>query len=351
MRRLFLVLTRMSSFVYDSWLCIVVMVRSIEDYVVVLKLLCCWSQTQIIQNAHLSILRDKLFEMGFVEQVDEILSACGSATPSIQRALFSATMLPKVEALARSILRDPIQLTIGTKNAAAETVDQQLIFVGQEEGKLVAIQRILQEGKLTPPALLFVQSKDRAKELYQELIYDGIKVDCIHADRTQMQRDEVIKRFRSGKIWVLICTDLMARGVDFKAVNCVINYDLPTSAISYIHRVGRTGRAGREGTAITFYTLKDLDYLRAIANVMNLSGAKLEDWLLKLKKPDLRQKHKLEKRPTKRAKIATTSDYDVRRGKHKRNLIRQSKAKKHRTGKQSSNPGKPASNDRKTTKA
>ena len=274
--------------------------------------------------------RDKLFELGFLEQIDELLKACGSGVPSVQRALFSATMVPQVESLAKSILRDPVQLTIGTKNAAADTVEQKLVFVGQEEGKLVAIQRIIQEGQLVPPALLFVQSKERAKELYQELIYDGVKVDCIHADRTQVQRDDVIKRFRSGSIWVLICTDLMARGVDFKAVNCVINYDLPTSAISYIHRVGRTGRAGRQGTSITFYTLKDLDYLRAIANVMNLSGAKLDDWLLKLKKPDLRRKKRLEQRPTKRARIATSSGYDIRKAKHKRNLINQSKQKKAR---------------------
>lgn len=91
---------------------------------------------------------------------------------------------------------------------------------------------------LTPPVLVFVQTKERAKELYTELVYDGINVDVIHAERSQLQRDNVVKSFRSGQIWVLICTELMGRGIDFKGVNLVVNYDFPPSAISYIHRIG-----------------------------------------------------------------------------------------------------------------
>lgn len=86
---------------------------------------------------------------------------------------------------------------------------------------------------------MFVQTKERAKELYTELVYDGINVDVIHAERSQLQRDNVVKSFRSGQIWVLICTELMGRGIDFKGVNLVVNYDFPPSAISYIHRIGR----------------------------------------------------------------------------------------------------------------
>ncbi len=85
---------------------------------------------------------------------------------------------------------------------------------------------------------MFVQTKERAKELYTELVYDGINVDVIHAERSQLQRDNVVKSFRSGQIWVLICTELMGRGIDFKGVNLVVNYDFPPSAISYIHRIG-----------------------------------------------------------------------------------------------------------------
>ena len=112
------------------------------------------------------------------------------------------------------------------------------------------------------------------------MVYDGINVDVIHAERSQLQRDNVVKSFRSGQIWVLICTELMGRGIDFKGVNLVVNYDFPPSAISYIHRIGtfnyvnchfiilnfvisgRTGRAGRPGKAITFFTESDSVYLR-----------------------------------------------------------------------------------------
>lgn len=146
-------------------------------------------------------------------------------------------------------------------------MDQELLFVGAENGKLLAFRNILQKG-LAPPVLVFVQSKERAQQLFNELIYDGINVDVIHADRTQLQRDNTVRSFREGKIWVLICTELMARGVDFKGVNLVINYDFPPNAIAYIHRVGRAGRAGRKGKAITFFTTDDTPNLRRYGSVM-----------------------------------------------------------------------------------
>jgi len=109
-------------------------------------------------------------------------------------------------------------------------------------------------------------------QLFHELVYDNLNVDVMHAERTQQQRDHVVEKFRTGKVWVLVCTELMARGVDFKGVNTVINYDFPQTTVSYIHRIGRTGRAGRSGRAITFFTEEDAEQLRAIANVMKASG-------------------------------------------------------------------------------
>jgi ATP-dependent RNA helicase DDX52/ROK1 len=224
---------------------------------------------------------DRLLELGFVEQVDEIFAACTHA--KVQRAMFSATMLEGVEELAQTVLRDPVKVAVGTKNAGASTIDQKLVFVGKEEGKLVAMKQLLHEG-LQLPALLFVQNKERANELYHELLYDGVNIGAVHADRTKEQRDDVIRRFRTGEVWVLICTDLMSRGMDFKAVNMVINYDFPQSAVSYIHRIGRTGRNGRKGKAVTFFTEDDMVYLRTIANVMKISGCEVPDWMLSLKK-------------------------------------------------------------------
>ena len=160
----------------------------------------------------------------FLSQIDEILAACSNN--SLQRCLFSATIGSSVLELSQSILVDPVYITIGTTNAGASTIAQKLLFVSNEEGKLLAMRQLIQQG-LTPPVLVFVQSKERAKELLKELIYDGINVDAIHAERTSSQREKVIEGFRRGDVWVLICTDLMARGVDFKGVQMVINYDLP----------------------------------------------------------------------------------------------------------------------------
>lgn len=115
---------------------------------------------------------------------------------------------------------------------------------------------MIQQGEFKPPIIIFLQSITRAKALFHELLYDRLNVDVIHAERTPKQRDEVIKRFKSGDIWVLITTDVIARGVDFKGVNLVINYDVPQSAQAYVHRIGRTGRGGKAGKAVTFFTKK-----------------------------------------------------------------------------------------------
>jgi ATP-dependent RNA helicase DDX52/ROK1 len=187
------------------------------------------------------------------------------------------------------------------------------MYTGREDGKLSTLRQLIRSG-FEPPMLIFVQSKDRAKELYNELKFDGVNVDVIHADRKKHERDEVMMEFRLGRIWVLICTDLMSRGVDFKTVNIVVNYDFPQSVVSYIHRVGRTGRAGRKGKAITFFTDDDVDYLRNIANLMKKSGVEVADWMLNLKAATSKQWKQLEKKPIKRKTIST----DMARNTNKR---------------------------------
>lgn len=104
---------------------------------------------------------------------------------------------------------------------------------------------------------------------------------------------------------MLICTDLMSRGIDFKTVNQVINFDFPQSLVSYIHRIGRTGRGGREGTAVTFFTDDDKPYVRTIANLMKKSSDHVEDWMLNLKQCETKEWKKLEKRPISRRRITT----------------------------------------------
>ncbi|KAL1351862.1 hypothetical protein HN51_015731 [Arachis hypogaea] len=242
---------------------------------------------------------DKLFEPELFKQIDSIIKACSN--PSIIRSLFSATLPDFVEDRARELMHDAVRVIIGRKNMASETIKQKLIFTGSEEGKLLAIRQSFAES-LNPPVLLFVQSKERAKELYGELAFDNIRVDVIHSDLSQEQRENAVDNFRAGKTWVLIATDVVARGMDFKGVNCVINYDFPDSAAAYIHRIGRSGRAGRAGEAITLYTEEDIPFLRNVANLMAASGCEVPSWLMDL------QKKKWRKHRPKRDSISTKPD-------------------------------------------
>lgn len=145
---------------------------------------------------------------------------------------------------------------------------------------------------LRPPVLLFVGSKERAKELRRDLASEDIKVDSIHVDRSQKQRDAAVEKFREGKTWVLIATDSLLRGMDFKGVNCVISYDFPKSVATYTDRVGRTGRDGRSGEAVTFFTEKDVPCLKSIASVIRRAGCEVPEWMLALRKVQ----HKKQKR-------------------------------------------------------
>ncbi len=244
--------------------------------------------------------------MGFLEQLETILK--NSNNQDISKFLFSATMQPGIEDHVRQTVMGAgtsvLKIQIGIRNSTATAVEQKIVYVGKEDGKLSTLRQLIRDG-FEPPMLIFVQSKDRAKELYHELTCEGVNANVIHADRKKHERDEVMRDFRLGKIWVLICTDLMSRGVDFKTVNHVVNYDFPQSVVSYIHRVGRTGRAGRKGVATTFFTDDDVEFLRNIANLMVKSGVHVDSWMLNLKAATSKRWKEVEKRPIKRKTIST----------------------------------------------
>uniref|UniRef100_A0A6B2L6W5 RNA helicase n=1 Tax=Arcella intermedia TaxID=1963864 RepID=A0A6B2L6W5_9EUKA len=240
---------------------------------------------------------DTLLSEGFLPQIDEIVSAC--ANTNLLVSLFSATISPGVEDLAKSFMKDPVRIVIGEKNTVVEEVDQKLIYTMNEEGKLVALRRKIREG-VKPPVLIFVQSKVRAEELFREFVYENLNVDIITGDRTTAQRERTTQQFREGKIWFLIATNLMARGMDFKGVHLVINFDLPTNPTDYIHRVGRTGRMGKRGTAETYYTDDDIPYLRQIVNLIKASGKEVPAWLLNIRKLPKRDMKRLSKLPVQR---------------------------------------------------
>ncbi|XP_074029596.1 probable ATP-dependent RNA helicase DDX52 [Leptinotarsa decemlineata] len=247
--------------------------------------------------------------------MNEIMKACSGKDRKI--AMFSATYTPIVAKWCVHNMKGLVRVTVGQRNAATDLVDQELLFVGNEQGKLLAFRDLVRKG-LSPPVLVFVQSKERAQQLFNELIYDSINIDAIHANRTQLQRDNTVRSFREGRIWVLICTELMARGIDFKGVNLVINYDFPPSAISYVHRVGRAGRAGRRGKAVTFFTTEDTANLRSIAHVLKDSGCDVPPYMLTMKKVARKVRKQLEISAPKRDDITTKPLFDRIKGGKKR---------------------------------
>uniref|UniRef100_A0A8B9GIZ2 Probable ATP-dependent RNA helicase DDX52 n=3 Tax=Amazona TaxID=12929 RepID=A0A8B9GIZ2_9PSIT len=282
---------------------------------------------------------DKLFEdgkSGFRDQLAFIFLACTSHV--VRRALFSATFAHDVEEWCKLNLDSVVLVSVGARNSAAETVEQELLFVGSETGKLTAMRELVKKG-FAPPVLVFVQSIERAKELFYELIYEGINVDVIHADKTQQQRDNVVRSFRAGKIWVLICSALLARGIDFKGVNMVINYDLPTSAVEYIHRIGRTGRAGHTGKAVTFFTEDDKPLLRSIASVIQRAGCPVPDYIKHFPKLQSKQKKKFIKKPLTRESICTTPECFLKKAKRKMKTTKQN-FKEKKKGKEGKNGSK-----------
>jgi len=270
---------------------------------------------------------DKLFEAGergFREQLGAIYTACSGG--QVVKAMFSATLGPEVETWARLNLDNMVKVRIGAANSATETVEQSLTYCGTEAGKIEAWRSLVQGG-LTPPTLVFVQTKERAQELFKELLYDGVHVDVIHSDRSEQQRENTIRAFRGGGVWVLICTELLGRGIDFKGVSLVVNYDFPPSAVSYIHRIGRTGRAGRRGKAVTFFTEADRPLLRSIATVMANSGCPVPEYMMGLK-TSRDKKRDLSSRAPKRDGISRESKWEKQEALKKKEMIASSKRRK-----------------------
>eukprot|EP00914_Ancora_sagittata_P021922 GHVO01043681.1.p1 GENE.GHVO01043681.1~~GHVO01043681.1.p1 ORF type:complete len:270 (+),score=46.50 GHVO01043681.1:121-810(+) len=222
-------------------------------------------------------------------------------------------MPENVMRIATTIMTKPKKIFLGRPNAGASLVSHKLVYTTEESAKLSTMRRMVRSGEIIPPCLVFVQSKERAQELFQELLFDGIFVEVIHSDRTKAEREKIMNAFREGKIWFLICTDLMSRGLDLMAVRTVLNYDLPSSAADYVHRIGRTGRAGRRGASFTFFVQDDMPRLSTVAGVLKQSGCEVPDWILKLRKARTSEKKKMIKNPPKRQKISTQPPSEKKR--------------------------------------
>jgi ATP-dependent RNA helicase RhlE len=191
---------------------------------------------------------DRMFDMGFAPQLKQIL---GSLPKERQTMLYSATMPPEIVKIATLSMKMPIRVEVAPAGTSAEKVEQEMILVRKED-KQRLLEKLLQENKGT--VLVFSRTKHGAKRISKKLTADGFSSAEIHSDRSLSQRIKALDGFKSGKIRVLIATDIAARGIDVKDIELVINYDLPDQTEDYVHRIGRTGRAGSTGKAISFAT-------------------------------------------------------------------------------------------------
>ncbi|MBQ7511257.1 MAG: DEAD/DEAH box helicase [Prevotella sp.] len=201
---------------------------------------------------------DRMLDMGFS---DDILQIAKMLPPEHQTIMFSATMPDKIQQLARTLLNDPVEVKIAVSKPAEKI--QQSAYICYDPQKLGIIRSLFQAGELQR-VIVFCGKKDKVKDITRELQRMHINCAPMHSDLTQAERDEVMYRFKSGQVDVLVATDIVARGIDIDDISMVINYDVPHDAEDYVHRIGRTARAQRDGIAITFVCEKDMRYFSDI---------------------------------------------------------------------------------------
>ncbi|PYP80850.1 MAG: RNA helicase [Gemmatimonadetes bacterium] len=207
---------------------------------------------------------DRMLDMGFAPQINRIVS---ELPPYRQTLLFSATMPPEVEALARKYLRKPVVVQVGVRSAAASTVTHAVYPVPREKKNALLVE-LLTGDKEHESVLIFTRTKHGADRVVRDLEKAGVRATAMHADKTQAQRMRALQDFKDGKISVLVATDIAQRGLDISGITHVINYDVPQQAEDYVHRIGRTGRAAKEGDAYTFMAPDEIAMVRTIERVI-----------------------------------------------------------------------------------
>jgi ATP-dependent RNA helicase DeaD len=214
-----------------------------------------------IKHIHTLVLdeADEMLNMGFMEDVERILSETPAGR---QTALFSATMPPRIRALANRFLRDPQHINIKRDTLTLASTEQRYYLV-HENDKTNALTRLFETEPIRS-ALIFARTRAETATLANELVIRGIPAESIHGDMDQRAREAVLSRFRSNQLKVLVATDVAARGLDIEDISHVFNYHLPDDAEVYVHRIGRTGRAGRTGVAITLLAPRERRRLREV---------------------------------------------------------------------------------------
>nr|XP_023697302.1 probable ATP-dependent RNA helicase DDX43 [Paramormyrops kingsleyae] len=220
---------------------------------------------------------DRMLDMGFEPQIMKIIL---DIRPDRQTIMTSATWPAGVRRLAKSYLKDPMMVYVGTLDlAAVNTVQQSVIIVPEEEKKSYLfdfIRNLEPEDK----ALVFVGKKLIADDLSSDLCLHGIKVQSLHGNREQCDREDALQDFKEGRVRILVATDLASRGLDVHDITHVFNYDFPRNIEEYVHRVGRTGRAGRSGASVTLVTRGDWKLASELIHILERAGQAVPEELL-----------------------------------------------------------------------
>ena len=206
---------------------------------------------------------DRMLDMGFAPQLNRIVAEVPRFR---QTLLFSATMPPEVEALARKYLRKPIVVQVGRRSSAASTVTHAVYPVPRDRKTELLAELLKKDGM--DSVLIFSRTKHGADKVVRHLEAKGISATAMHADKSQGERMRALEDFKQGKVRVLVATDIAQRGLDVSGISHVINYDVPQQAEDYVHRIGRTGRAASTGDAFTFMAPDEIAMVRSIERVI-----------------------------------------------------------------------------------
>lgn len=212
---------------------------------------------------------DRMLDMGFIPDVEKIVAKLPAMR---QTLLFSATMLPEIKALAKKFMKFPVEVRVDPAMSTADTVEQ-FIVKTNERGKREVLRNLIRAENVQN-AMIFCNRKKDVDILFKSFTKHQFSVAALHGDMAQGARTETLNAFRDGKVQLLVCSDVAARGLDLPDVSHVFNFDVPVNSEDYIHRIGRTGRAGKTGRAFMLITSADF---KALATIEKMIGKKIEE--------------------------------------------------------------------------
>ena len=213
---------------------------------------------------------DRMLDMGFYDDIMQIVKYLPKERQTI---MFSATMPAKIQQLAKTILKDPVEVKLAVSKPADKII--QTAYVCYENQKLGIIQSLFRD-KTPERVIVFASSKVKVKEVAKAFLRLKLNVGEMHSDLEQAQRDQIMREFKSGRINILVATDIVSRGIDIDDIRLVINYDVPHDSEDYVHRIGRTARANNDGCAITFVSEKEQTQFKAIEDFLEKNIYKIQ---------------------------------------------------------------------------